>query len=1200
MVGFTITHYRIVRKLGSGGMGDVYLAEDIALGRPAALKFLRRRTADSDEDYARFEREAKIVSNLNHPHIATIYEFGRHEDAPFLAMEYLPGGTLGDLIRESRKSGRLLPVEDIVRYTTQMAEALNYAHKRDTIHRDLKPDNVMLTADGRAKVTDFGLAKILSATSESAADVRVGTPAYMSPEQAMGLPLDHRSDIFSFGLVLFELATLQQPFDWTYELSLIYDIVNTPAPLLSSRRSGLPEEVGHIVARALAKNPNDRFAGMEEVLALLSLVGKNEGPALTGAIQGGVSTVTPGAKSAFVGRKVELAHLWAQFEKATLGEGRVVVISGEAGSGKTRTIEVFADRARRSGAYVLMGSCHEAVGAPVFWPWSKIVSSALALPRASSVLDSLGSGAWHLRRLSPGVRESAKGDADETLDPSQARFRLFESVTAFLVKLSEERPLVVVLDDLHWGDEASLRLLTFVSNELRHSRILLIAACRNIPPSRGHPLTSTLGHVARQDHATRIELPGLAPEDVAELIALESGKPPSEEFVNAVLDRTQGNAFFLTEVAKVLSGIEDSGSDQWGASRAHEVPNSVRDAISVRLASLSRECARVLEVAAVVGRNFTTAVLEKLLDLDSSTLLDALDEAEAARLIAAPETSSEAYTFTHAIVRDAIHENLRSNETRSLHRAAGEALEALYGTDEDEIAGDLANHFSRAGTKSDASKAIVYSARAARLASEQLAYEEAGLYFVRAADLMRRHRLGSEAERCDLLNKAGEEFKRAGNGAQARASFQQAADLARRGGLATELAMAALGVWVSPIEASGMIDPLQLELLEEALVLLPQDDSALRCRVLAELSTASFHDLAQRDSMSADALEMARRLGNDQALLAALICRHNALVVTQDLEARSRVADDALRLAQKSGRLEAVLQARFKRIMDYTEMGDTERLKHEIDTYSAASERLRQPRYLWLSKFFRAALACFLGEIETADRLNEESLRLGERAQDPNAHVFYSALVTLLRAFQGRLAEHVPFLEAGVSRYPLLPGNRAVLAYGYMAADRKQACQEQFDIIAKHDFEDLPRDGSFFVVLSALSVLCLYLKEKKRARAVYDLAAPFPGRNIVMGRSGVGAGSIYRTYGYCAEALQDYDDAVEQHRRSLDANIAMKARPFELNARCELARALLLRGRPEDRLEVKRLLAGLEADANSIGLRGAGRLLGPGVLAAFA
>ena len=268
MIGQTISHYRITEKLGGGGMGVVYGAEDTNLGRPVAIKFLPEDSFDDEAAAERFRREARAASALNHPHICTIHDLGEHGGVPFLAMERLEGRSLRDLLAERR-----LAAEEALRLGDQVADALSAAHARGIVHRDVKPENLFVTDRGDAKVLDFGLAKELTAAEDDETLTQltregstVGTLTYMSPEQILGGVVNSRSDIFSLGVVLYEMLAGAHPFRRGHQMQTVDAILHqAPPPLRAS--SDLPGRVAEVVERMLAKNPDDRYQSLEEVRA---------------------------------------------------------------------------------------------------------------------------------------------------------------------------------------------------------------------------------------------------------------------------------------------------------------------------------------------------------------------------------------------------------------------------------------------------------------------------------------------------------------------------------------------------------------------------------------------------------------------------------------------------------------------------------------------------------------------------------------------------------------------------------------------------------------------------------------------------------------------------------------------------------------------------------------------------------------------
>lgn len=271
MVGERFLHYEVLGKLGEGAGGVVYKAVDLRLDRIVAVKFLSPSTLTSDEHRARFEHEARAISALNHPSIATLFDVGSHDSNLFFVFEYLSGGTLKAEIQRLLKSGHLLPIQKVLDYSGQIASGLQYAHGHGIIHRDVKTDNMMLTGDGAVKITDFGLAKLRGNSPRTLESGTIGTLAYMSPEQFQGGPVDERTDIYSLGIVLFELLTGRLPFQGEHEAGLVYAIMNEQPPPVSTLRPDVPHGLEEMIKRMLVKSVDARPHSIEELGQALNL-----------------------------------------------------------------------------------------------------------------------------------------------------------------------------------------------------------------------------------------------------------------------------------------------------------------------------------------------------------------------------------------------------------------------------------------------------------------------------------------------------------------------------------------------------------------------------------------------------------------------------------------------------------------------------------------------------------------------------------------------------------------------------------------------------------------------------------------------------------------------------------------------------------------------------------------------------------------
>jgi tetratricopeptide (TPR) repeat protein len=319
MIGQTVAHYRILEKIGAGGMGEVFLAEDTKLDRKVALKFLPAQFSADKDERKRFIHEAKAAAALNHPNIITVYETGEHEGQVFIAMEYVEGRTLKDIV--SVGTGRVpargqalslhdavpspithhpLPIDQVIDIATQIASGLAAAHVKGIVHRDLKPANVMLTDEGSVKIVDFGLAKLKGLTRLTKSGTTLGTVAYMSPEQAQGKEVDHRTDIWSLGVILYEMLTGKLPFPGEYDQAMLYAVINEEPESISKIRSDIPDELRIIVGKALAKKKEERYQHADELLTDLRHENKSLEYAKAGKVMQDKAAPKPGRRTLFL------------------------------------------------------------------------------------------------------------------------------------------------------------------------------------------------------------------------------------------------------------------------------------------------------------------------------------------------------------------------------------------------------------------------------------------------------------------------------------------------------------------------------------------------------------------------------------------------------------------------------------------------------------------------------------------------------------------------------------------------------------------------------------------------------------------------------------------------------------------------------------------------------------------------------------
>ena len=436
-----------------------------------------------------------------------------------------------------------------------------------------------------------------------------------------------------------------------------------------------------------------------------------------------------------VGRDDQLAALDGVLAGARDGCGRVVLVAGEPGIGKTRLAEEAARRGAAAGMQVAWGRCHEGDGAPALWPWAHVVRQLAAELAPGQLAAMLGPSAAWLGPLMPELAGPARPAGPPPLaDLGAARFQLNQAVAGLLRRLAETRPLLVVVDDLHWADVPSLSLLAFLAADLKDASLVVVGTYRDVEVVAGWPLAETLGALAREPVVERISLGGLDRAGVARLVGRTIGGTPAEPLVEAVVDRCGGNPFFITELLRLLQSERRLAAPDAAAAARREVPVGVRDVLRRRLARLPAQTGTLLMVAAVAGRGFDLDLIEAVTGLDDEPALDAAEAAVLAGLVIEDDRAAGRYRFAHALVRETIYEDISRARRARLHARVVDALVAVRGP-EPGPAAEMAYHCWQAAPVIGAGRALPYLLRAGEQAVAQLAYEAADEQFARALEL---------------------------------------------------------------------------------------------------------------------------------------------------------------------------------------------------------------------------------------------------------------------------------------------------------------------------------------------------------------------------------------------------------------------------------------------------------------------------------
>ncbi len=898
-----------------------------------------------------------------------------------------------------------------------------------------------------------------------------------------------------------------------------------------------------------------------------------------------------------IGRDTESALLTDAFKRVAAGEGReIVLVSGEAGIGKTTLAAQVARAALVAGATVLLGRCDEDLGSP-YGPFVEALSHYVAHAPEESLRAHVEAFGAELARIVPALRQRlGELPAPQSADPDTERYLLFNSVVGLLGQVSEKRALVLVLDDLQWADKPSLQLLRHVVANTTPLHLLIVGTYRHSELSSHHPLTEALAALRRESGVSRIALSGLDDAGVVALMEAAAGHDLDDEGVglaHALYRETDGNPFFVSEVLRHLSetgAIYQDDTGRWTAAAdldSMAMPDSVRLVIGSRVARLGKEVSQVLPLAAVIGREFDLDLLARVTGHTEDELLDLLDAAAAVALVTEVTDAPGRYSFAHALIQHTLYQDLGATRLARAHRQVAEAIETIVGNRPGLRVGELAYHWFNATQPVNTGKAVNYARQAGEAALAALAPDDAVRYFSQALHLVDLAPGGDPLLACDLRIGLGQAQRQAGM-ASFRETLLAAAQRARELGATDRLVQAALANTRGWFSASGVIDTDKVAVIEAALAALSDEDSRERAMLLATLCTElTFGPLEQRRALADDARAMARRLDDRTTLIQVLCLLNNPLQIPSTIDERMADTTEALALAEELGDPEVLYHAGSNSQVNAMQAGEFELATRCLDNLRSLSNRLRQPTLMWMTAFKETGQAIMAGDSERAEQLATTTFEMGTDTGQPDALAIYGSQLMYVRLQQGRLGELVSLIEQAVADNPGIPGFRPILASAHLDAGNDVTALGLLESAAADGFASLPVDFLWMMGATCHALVAVELRATGPARKLYDLLTPYRGQVPFIGT--LGFFPVALALGGLASVLGRYEEAEAAFAEATELNTRGHMTYFAAYTELWWGQMLVARGAPGDLDRARSLLEASRRNAAAHGYAGVER-----------
>ncbi len=772
--------------------------------------------------------------------------------------------------------------------------------------------------------------------------------------------------------------------------------------------------------------------------------------------------------------------------------------------------------------------------------------------------------------LLPELEQIVPDARPERPDPSIERYLLYEMVSDLLRSESNMHPMLVVLDDLHWADAPSLRMIEHVLRHEHAGRVMVVATAR-VPADEPTPdLDRLAAGLARDGLCTRIPVGGLETAAVAELLRANGRAEDRAEDLQVA---TAGNAFFLTELIRHTEGGFES-----------ELPESIKAMIGSRLDRLDPTVTQVINLTALAGQAGTLPVLVAASGLDADRLLDATDAAVAAGLVV--EDGAGRLGMPHALIRQAIRERLGRTRVLDLHRRLAEAVE--HASERQSSPALLAHHLFEAGSLVERQRRVAAGLAAVRHGLDIGAYEDAASWVARVDALLTEK--VDIRDRVELALLSSDTWRALGDREAAIEAARVAASRARRSGEPMLLARSA-EMWMMSMSGVGFdigrpADPELVELMEEAIATLPAEERQYHVRMRSMLASVLVPspDRHRREELADEALAIAEADGDPELVASAYLARRLALWQLDHLAERTQAVLRAVREAGRTTNAQLELTTMLFALTDLTELGRLDEQRAMLARFRARAAELHLPLFEVYAEFGEASHQLSAGNYDEADRLATAALAKGIRSHGVNAEVAYAGLRYRIALDRGQLADRIPEAEQMVARLPRLRMWQIALVRALVAADRHDEARPVFEELVGHDEVHIRDNQMFLPATCTLAEVVHELGDRERADVLRRTLEPYASRIAVSGLAGISIGPVSGYVGIAAHTSGDLAAAERWLRTAISVDVRFGLHPYEARARQALAAVLRERGAPGDAEQAAVEEAAAAAIAGPLGL----------------